>query len=65
MMTTVYDKPLTVEITTYDKVPDTKEVTQAIGRHLDGCRIGFDLGPSDRKVSAVVNGKPVFSEEVI
>jgi predicted NBD/HSP70 family sugar kinase len=65
MMTTAYDKPLSVEITTYEKVPDTKEVTQAIGRHLDGCRIGFDLGASDRKVSAVINGKPVFSEEVI
>ena len=65
MMTTAYDKPFSVEVTSYEKVPNTKEITQAIGRHLDGCRIGFDLGASDRKVSAVINGKPVFSEEVI
>lgn len=65
MMTTAYDKPFTVEVTNYDKVPETKEVTTAIGRHLEGCRIGFDLGASDRKVSAVINGKPVFSEEVV
>ena len=38
---------------------------QPLGRHLDGCRIGFDLGASDRKVSAVVDGEAVFSEEVV
>jgi predicted NBD/HSP70 family sugar kinase len=36
-----------------------------LGRHLDGCRIGFDAGASDRKVAAVINGKVVFSEEVV
>ena len=37
----------------------------AIGRHRDGCRIGFDAGGSDRKVSAVVDGETVYSEEVV
>ena len=32
--------------------------------HLDGCRIGFDLGGSDRKCAAVIDGKVVHSEEV-
>ena len=32
---------------------------------MDGCRIGFDAGGSDRKVSAVVDGKTVYSEEVV
>ncbi|MBE3040207.1 MAG: ROK family protein [Chloroflexi bacterium] len=41
------------------------EAGKALGRHLDGCRIGFDLGASDRKVSAVVDGQVIFSEEVI
>ncbi|HEX3051778.1 MAG TPA: hypothetical protein VHP83_14060, partial [Aggregatilineaceae bacterium] len=27
--------------------------------------IGFDLGASDRKVSAVIDGEPVYSEEVV
>ena len=38
---------------------------RSIGRHLEGCRIGFDLGASDRKVAAVVDGETVFSEEVV
>jgi len=35
-----------------------------LGRNLDGCRIGFDLGGSDRKCAALIDGKVVFSEEV-
>jgi predicted NBD/HSP70 family sugar kinase len=40
-------------------------VTQALGRHWSGCRIGFDLGGSDRKVAAVKDGEPVFTEETV
>jgi predicted NBD/HSP70 family sugar kinase len=36
-----------------------------LGGHLKGCRIGFDLGGSDRKAAAVIDGKVVFSEEVV
>ncbi len=32
---------------------------------MDGCRIGFDLGASDLKVSAVIDGEPIFSEEIV
>src|SRR5262249_1048165 len=39
--------------------------TTPLGRHLEGCRIGFDLGGSDRKVAAVIDGKVVFSEETV
>jgi predicted NBD/HSP70 family sugar kinase len=35
-----------------------------MGRNLDGCRIGFDLGGSDRKASALIDGEVVFSEEI-
>src|SRR4029450_297553 len=35
-----------------------------LGRHLEGYRIGFDLGASDRKCAAVANGQVVFSDEV-
>lgn len=37
----------------------------ALGRHLEGCRIGFDLGATDRKVAAVIDGEAVFTEEVV
>ena len=45
--------------------PANVKAGNALGRHLDGCRIGFDLGASDRKVSAVIDGQVIFSEEVI
>lgn len=48
-----------------EDAPKQKRAAKAIGRHLDGCRIGFDAGGSDRKVSAVVNGEAVYSEEVV
>jgi predicted NBD/HSP70 family sugar kinase len=47
------------------KLPPAHETSQPLGRHLDGCRIGFDLGGSDRKCAAVVDGKVVFSDEVV
>src|SRR4030067_122562 len=53
-----------VEIPDPDNVPEPNEDAMPLGRHLEGCRIGFDLGASDRKVSAVVEGESVFSEEV-
>lgn len=61
----VYEKPFKVISCPIDIVPEARETGKMIGRHLDGCRIGFDLGASDRKVSAVKNGEVVFSEEVI
>ena len=62
-MAGVYEKPF--EVVLCDAVPEEKGASQAVGRHLGGCRIGFDAGGSDRKVSAVIDGEPVFSEEVV
>ena len=61
----VYEKPFTVEVVDFDEVPQPKEGRVSIGGHLDGCRIGLDLGASDRKVAAVIDGEVVFSEEVV
>ena len=66
MGNTVYDKPFeTVYVDDLQNMPKEKNAASSVGRHLDGCRIGFDAGGSDRKVSAVVNGESVFSEEVV
>ena len=62
-MAGVYEQPF--EVVLCDKVPEEKSAPEAMGRHLDGCRIGFDAGGSDRKVSAVVDGETVYSEEVV
>jgi predicted NBD/HSP70 family sugar kinase len=61
----VYQRPLTVVVCRADEAPGVREGSQPMGRHLDGCRIGFDLGASDLKVSAVVDGQAIFSEEII
>ncbi len=62
-MANVFEHPF--EVVSCDKLPEAKDSPKAIGRHLDGCRIGFDAGGSDRKVSAVIDGESVFSEEVV
>ena len=61
----VYEQAFTIIPCDPDEVPPEREAGQKLGRHLEGCRIGFDLGASDRKVSAVIDGKVVYSEEVI
>ncbi len=64
-MSRVYEHPFKVIITTYDSLPQTNETSKPIGRHLNGYRIGFDAGGSDRKVSAVIDGNPIYSEEIV
>jgi len=59
----VYGKNLEVLECPLEKLPAEREPSLALGRHLDGCRIGFDLGGSDRKCAAVVDGEVVFSDE--
>jgi predicted NBD/HSP70 family sugar kinase len=61
----VYQQTFQVVPCAAEEVPAAREAGQRLGRHLEGHRIGFDLGASDRKVSAVVDGKVVYSEEVI
>lgn len=64
-MERVYEKPFEVIVCSLQDAPEDKSAAAPIGRHLDGCRIGFDAGGSDRKVSAVIDGKSVYSEEVV
>lgn len=60
----IYESPFRVLHTPPENLPPENEPTRPLGGHLNGCRIGFDLGASDRKVAAVLDGTPVFSEEV-
>jgi predicted NBD/HSP70 family sugar kinase len=62
----IYEKPrFVVESVPFDALPQEREQGAAVGGHLEGCRIGFDAGGSDRKVAAVIDGKEVFSCEVV
>jgi predicted NBD/HSP70 family sugar kinase len=60
----IFTEPLTVEYAAPLELPDEHAPAVDLGGHLDGCRIGFDLGGSDRKCAALIDGKVVFSEEV-
>lgn len=64
-MARVYEKEFEVISLPYKEKPKENELSKPLGRHLDGCRIGFDAGGSDRKVSAVVDGEAIYSEEVV
>src|SRR5450432_1521329 len=62
----IYEKPnFIVESVALDALPKECEQGAAVGGHLEGCRIGFDAGGSDRKVAAVIDGKEVFSCEIV
>lgn len=64
-MVRVFERPFEVEVVSLENAPKENESASPVGRHLDGCRIGFDAGGSDRKVSAVIDGESVYSEEVV
>ncbi len=65
-MSGVYERDFIVEcIENVKDAPETSESSAPVGKHLNGCRIGFDAGGSDVKVSAVVDGESIYSEEII
>jgi predicted NBD/HSP70 family sugar kinase len=64
-MAGVYEHPFEVEVTDADKVSPASEDTMKLGGHLEGCRIGFDLGATDRKAAAAIDGEVVHTEEVV
>ena len=56
-MANVFERPFAV--VAVGEIPPAKDAPERIGGHMDGCRIGFDAGGSDRKVSAVIDGESV------
>ena len=59
----MFDHP--IEVVHTKALPAERRSAASLGRHLDGCRIGFDLGGSDRKAAAVIDGEVVFSDETV
>ena len=64
-MGTVFEKEMEVIECTYDNIPQMKSSSVPVGGHLEGNRIGLDVGGSDLKVSAVKNGEVISSEEIV
>ena len=61
----LYERDLEILDLPLEACPAANEKAEPMGGNMDGCRIGFDAGGSDRKVSAVIDGECVYSEEVI
>ena len=61
----IFERPFELVLCDEKDFPQENEQARSIGGHLEGCRIGFDAGGSDRKVSAVIDGVSVYSEEVV
>ena len=64
-MSTVYERPFEVVEVSYEDAPKEIKSDVQAGGYLKGKRIGFDAGGSDRKVSAVVDGEVIYSEETV
>ena len=61
----IYGKEFKVVSIPYDEAKPEKKISMKLGGNFSGCRIGFDLGGSDRKCAAVIDGKAIHSEEVV
>ena len=53
------------EVVKCDALPEAFELKRSVGGHFEGCRIGVDFGGSDYKVSAVIDGEAVYSNETV
>lgn len=60
----IFAAPFTVRACDESELPAANEPQVKVGGFWKGCRIGFDLGGSDRKCAAVIDGRVVHSEEV-
>lgn len=61
---TIYNRPFEIVSAEINTLPGERPAGLPVGRHFDGCRIGFDLGGSSRKAVALKDGKVVYSSEV-
>jgi len=61
----IFESPFKVHSVATSELPEAKSESSPLGGHLSGCRIGFDLGGSDQKIAAMIDGEAIFSEEIV
>lgn len=62
-MSGIYRRPFSVELCR--ELPPERRPRRTLSAQGRGCRVGIDLGGSDRKAAAVIDGKTVYTEEVV
>lgn len=58
-------RPFEISPAAPEPLPETEESSRPLGGHWNGARLGFDLGASDIKTAAVLDGQPLFTEETV
>ncbi len=61
---TVYGQPIEVVEMPAAEIPAGHDLAISLGGNMNGNRIGFDLGGSDFKLTAMVNGESVWQKEI-
>lgn len=64
MAKSCFREPFTIDKAEHDSLTERLLPGKGQARNLTGCRLGFDLGGSDRKCAALIDGEVVFSEEI-
>jgi predicted NBD/HSP70 family sugar kinase len=64
MGTTCFDQDFSIENASDAEIQEVLPAATGGMGSLKGNRLGFDLGGSDRKCAAMIDGKVVFSEEI-
>jgi len=60
----IFGHSLEIRHCPFEAAPAPNEKKTLVGGNMDGCRVGIDLGGTDRKCAAVMDGRVLFSEEV-
>ncbi len=61
---TVYGRPIEIVEVPAAEIPQGHDLSISLGGNMNGNRIGFDLGGSDFKLTAMVNGESVWQKEI-
>jgi hypothetical protein len=63
LMSQVYDRPFEMVRVAQNQLPGAQEDPEKVGLDVSGCRLSFDLGKSDFKVVACIDGTPTYHGE--
>lgn len=64
-MSKVYEKEFIVSFVDSSVITESNDKIELISKNLNGNRIGIDLGGTDIKVVSIMDGKIIFSEEIV
>lgn len=62
-MERIFNRPVSFE--RVENIPQRKDKTNPFSGSFSGCRIGLDLGGSDRKIAVIKDNEVLYSEEVL